>query len=151
MSEIEVRIVELAPMRVASAHSFGKEPEVIAWEKILTWMKSRGLNRDDVRMFGFNNPDPAPGSPNYGYEQWVTVGPDVTSEGEITVKAFGGGHYAVTRCTLPHIGEAWKQLAAWRENSHYQCGHTQWLEEMISPPGTPFEEAVLDIYLPIAP
>ena len=151
MSEIDVRIVELEPMRVASAHGFGKQPEGIAWDKLLTWMNAHGLKRDEVRFFGFNNPDPSPGSPNYGYEQWVTVGPDAVSEGEITVKEFGGGHYAVTRCKLPRIGEAWKQLAAWREESHYQCGHYQWLEELISPPGTPFEDLVLDIYLPITP
>ena len=37
MSELDVRIIEIEPMRVASAHGFGEQPEIIAWEKILAW------------------------------------------------------------------------------------------------------------------
>ena len=25
------------------------------------------------RLFGYNNPDPTPGSSNYGYDVWITV------------------------------------------------------------------------------
>ena len=35
MSELDVRIVKLEPMRVASAHGFGTNPEEQAWDKIL--------------------------------------------------------------------------------------------------------------------
>ena len=70
MEPIEVHIVQLAPMRVASAHGFGASPETLAWDKLTTWAKERGLWQDAAprRFFGFNNPDPSPGSPNYGYE-----------------------------------------------------------------------------------
>ncbi len=113
-------------------------------------MKATGLKREEHRFFGFNNPDPSPGSPNYGYEQWLTVGPDIQPEGDVKIKNFGGGLYAVTRCKLPQITETWRRLAAWREDSRYKYGHSQWLEESLSPAGTPLEDHVLDIYLPIA-
>ena len=75
MSEIEVRIIKLDPMRVASIWGFGEQPENIAFQKLEPWATSRGIrnNPDEHRIFGFNNPDPHPGSPNYGYEIWVEV------------------------------------------------------------------------------
>ena len=150
MRELDVRIVRLDPMRVAVSHGFGPSPEGIAWDKLRGWIKATGLKPEEHRFFGFNNPDPSPGSPNYGYEQWIAVGTDVQPEGDITIKAFGGGLYAVTRCKLPQIGEAWKQLVAWRDDSQYKGGHHQWLEECISPIDTSFDDLVMDIYLPIA-
>jgi DNA gyrase inhibitor GyrI len=150
MSELDVRIVRLDPMRVAVSHGFGPSPEGIAWDKLRAWIGAAGLRPEEHRFFGFNNPDPSPGSPNYGYEQWITVGPDIQPEGDIKIKAFGGGLYAVTRCKLPQIGETWKQLVTWRDDSPYKCGHHQWLEECISPIDTPFDDLVMDIYLPIS-
>ena len=35
MSELQVRIVELDPMYVASVHGFGASPEEIAWQKLV--------------------------------------------------------------------------------------------------------------------
>ncbi|GMQ78181.1 MAG: hypothetical protein BMS9Abin02_0680 [Anaerolineae bacterium] len=153
MKELSVRIVQLDPMLIASASGYGESPEPIAWDKILNWANSEGLlGRDkDVRFFGFNNPDPSPGTPNYGYEQWMTVPQNVSGDDEITVKDFSGGLYAVAHCeSLVVIGERWKQLVAWREDSVYHQAHHQWLEELLSPPDTPHEQLVFDLYLPIA-
>lgn len=153
MSKFEVRIVRLAPVRVASSYGFGSSPEGEAWRKILAWAEAAGVPHEvqPGRYFGFNNPNPSPGSPNYGYEQWLVLDADATpqSSPDITIKSFAGGLYAVTRCTLPQIGAAWQQLSAWRETSAYRHGHHQWLEEAVSPLGTPFENMVMDIYLPI--
>ena len=86
MSENEVRIEKLEPMQVASAYGFGEQPELEAWEKILAWAKEKGYaDLSQHRFFGFNNPNPSPGSPNYGYEFWIVVGPDVEPEGEIKI------------------------------------------------------------------
>jgi DNA gyrase inhibitor GyrI len=150
MSSLEVDIVRLDPMRVAYTHGFGESPEPIAWDQLVAWMEEKGFKFEDHLFFGFNNPDPSPGSPNYGYEQWMTVDAAVLPEGEVKVKDFAGGLYAVTRCKLPEIGAVWKRLAVWREDSPYQCAHHQWLEKAITPPSTPFEDMVLDLYLPIA-
>jgi effector-binding domain-containing protein len=43
MSEIDVRIVKLEPMQVASAYGFGEEPEYIAWGKLLDWAGRQGI------------------------------------------------------------------------------------------------------------
>ncbi len=161
MSESQVRIVKLEPIHVASLHGFGKEPENQAWEKLTAWAKPKGY-LDDLqthRIFGFNNPNPSPGSPNYGYEFWMVVGKDEKPEGEAEIKDFAGGLYAVTRCNVKddpgrEIPEAWQKLAHWRENSQYSMGSHQWLEEHVSPEQgegmvTPAGLFELDLYLPI--
>ncbi len=159
MSEFDVRIVRLKPMRVASALGFGKAPETLAWKKILTWVESKGLLTRDAtpRFFGFNNPSPSPGSPDYGYEQWIAVGPEVQAAGDVEIKEFPGGLFAVARCKgIPNIGPTWEQLAEWLKKSPYQPGHHQWLEETLTPLRSlaDFEKAsmddfVMDLYLPI--
>jgi DNA gyrase inhibitor GyrI len=175
MSNLDVRIVRLEPSRVVAAYAFGSTPEICAWESLLSWAVSKGLlnvsnaanatnapNAPTVpRFFGFNNPVPDPGSPNYGYEQWMTVAPDVTANltaevtanSEVQAKEFSGGLYAVTRCRLSEIRETWKRLTEWNEEGPYRLAHHQWLEECLTPPvpviGTE-PDLVYDLYLPIA-
>ncbi len=151
-SDFEVRIVKLEPKRVASAYGFGPSPEGKAWDILLPWAQEKGLLDDPQthRFFGFNNPDPSPGSPNYGYEQWVVVAPNAEPEGELRVVDFCGGLYAVARCEgLHNIGRVWKQLALWREESKYHHAHHQWLEEVLDPVEPQPEKFVFDLYLPI--
>lgn len=154
MNDNEVRIVRLDPLHVAASYGFGSSPEAIAWEKLNAFVVKRQLGNDgqEHRFFGFNNPSPSPGSPNYGYEQWITVSHEVEPDGDIQVKDFQGGMYAVTRARLVNIFDTWQQLAAWREKSHYHSGSHQWLEEAINlTPGQPIDEQQmeLDLYLPI--
>ncbi len=160
MSELEVKIVRLDPMRVAFTHGFSDGPEIIAWDKMRAFMEAQGWMDaiDAHRFFGFNNPSPSPASPNYGYEQWVTVGPDAQAQGEAQIKNFGGGLYAVTRCDLTNIEAQWKRLVAWCEDSPYKMAHHQWLEESVTPGRAlnmsqeEFDPAahILDLYLPVS-
>lgn len=136
MNPLDVYIVQLEPMCVASFHAFGPSPEQEAWKKLQDWAKPRGyLDQPEAhRVFGFNNPDPSEGSPNYGYEFWMVMGPDLQPEPGVEVKEFAGGLYAVTRCVVTGehyevIGETWHGLVAWRQNSRYEYAHHQWLEE----------------------
>jgi len=151
MPDNEVRVLILEPMRVASAYGFGEQPEYIAWDKILNWAKQQGFeDLSKHRFFGFNNPNPSSGSPNYGYEQWITVGPDAQGSEEIEIKDFPGGLYAVMRSEgLENITENWKKLVVWREDSDYQQGHHQWLEECFTPKAERLEDFVFDLYAPI--
>lgn len=153
MSKLEVRIVRLEPMRVASAHGFGTSPEEQAGDKMLAFMQANGLEFEQVRWFGFNNPCPSPGSPNYGYEVWVTVGPDVEGEGEITIKEVPDRLYAVTRFKgLEKISQVWQELVDWFEDSPYKRPPhwDQCLENLLIHPHTPYDQYVFDLYLPIA-
>lgn len=155
MSELEVQMVRLEPMRVASAHGFGASPEEEAWNKILAFAGSKGLldSPEEHRFFGFNNPNPSPGSPNYGYEQWMTVGPDVEAEGGVTIKEIPGRLYAVARCEgVSNIGRVWQELVTWFADSPYNKPphFHECLEELLTPPDVPYEEYVFDLYLPVA-
>ncbi len=152
MSQIEVRIVSLEPMRVISAYGFGEGPEGIAWDKLNAWAGPRGYLSDveNHPTYGFNNPNPTPGSPNYGYEIWMKVDADEPPAEGLTFKDFAGGLYAVTRFTnLNRISEVWHQLVAWRESSRYSCGNHQWLELLLNPLETDIEKYTFDLYLPI--
>ena len=152
MSEINVKIVKLEPMRMVSAYGFGAEPEGIAWEKISAFAENNGINLADesITTFGFNNPNPSIGSPNYGYEIWLPVAEGIEAEGDLRIVDFRGGLYAVTTFKgLENIGEVWEKLVKWREDSKYKCGNHQWLEELITY-GVPLEEYVFNIYLPIS-
>lgn len=158
---IDVRIVQLEPMRVASFHGFGTEPENEAFDKCYAWMEDqdRMATFQEHRIFGFNNPEPSAGSPNYGYEVWVEVEPGVEATGEMQVKTFEGGLYAVLTCTPrkgEEIGENWQHLVAWLAQSSYQHARHQWLEghRWTGTPeidGDPFAKGklTLDLYLPI--
>jgi AraC family transcriptional regulator len=156
MGELDVRIVKLEPMRVASFWGFGESPETTAWEKLLAWAKPRGLLDDPEkhRLFGFDNPSPSAGSPNYGYEVWIEVDADAEPEGDERILGFDGGLYAVTRCEVPKgqfevITDTWRRLVAWFEDSKYRRGTQQCLEESV-PIDLPGLEFVLDLYLSIA-
>src|SRR4030042_6752269 len=158
MDELDVRISTLKPMRVGSFHSFGAIPEIDAAAKLVAWAKPKGYLDDPEkhRIFGFNNPNPSVGSPNYGYEFWIQIEPDMEVEKEVTVKEFEGGMYAVTRCEVKgnpydEIGATWMKLAEWVENnSKYRYGTQQMLEEHVGPfPFDVSEDFTLDLYCSI--
>ena len=52
MSEIEVRILKLEPMRVATVWGFGQEPEIIAYNKLDAWAGPKGLRDDPGLRWG---------------------------------------------------------------------------------------------------
>ncbi len=156
MSKLDVRIVKLPPMRVACVNGFGESPEEMAFEKIKAWAKAQNLLGKSYRLFGYNNPDPSPGSPNYGYDVWMTVDESVKAGDETKIIEFPGGLYAVTRIEVTQPGDeiprAWQELVKWMEASKYHHGRHQWLEEHI---GTLDEMGgeqsfTLDLHLPIS-
>lgn len=152
---LNVKIVRLEPIRVACVNGYGSEPETQAFEKMRAYVKEKGFDRDGKqhRFFGYNNPNPAPGSPNYGYDVWVTVDESVQSEGEVKVIDFPGGLYAVLSIrpvTGEEIFENWQKLVAWRERSKYRPAQHQWLEEHIGDINLSFPHLTLDLYMPVA-
>lgn len=155
MENLDVRLIRLESMTVASSLGFGNQPELQAWDKILSCARTYGLldAPQRPRFFGFNNPNPSPGSPNYGYEQWMTIPPGLKPEGEIEVKEIPGQLYAVARFQgLEYIGQMWFKLVAWCESSPHRMGEGQCLEEFISPVEDMdnLSKYVFDLYLPLA-
>jgi DNA gyrase inhibitor GyrI len=153
MSKLDVHIETLPAMRVASAYGFGPQPEDIAHQKMAAFLKAKGLLEgygSKVPHYGFNNPDPSSGSPNYGYEIWAVVPPEVEPEGDIRIVEFSGGLYAVTRFeNLENIGSVWGELVKWRENSRYQHASHQWLEHLLNPLEQDMTKFVFELYLPV--
>lgn len=156
MDELEVRIVTLPAMRLVCVNGFGESPEGQAFDKMLAWAKAHNLLKKPYRTFGYNNPDPSAGSPNYGYDVWLTVDKSVQTDGEARIIDFPGGLYAVARVDVKNPWEdipgTWQKLVKWMEASKYHHGRHQWLEEHIGPlddmgGDRPF---TLDLHLPIA-
>lgn len=159
---MEVRIVRLGPLRVASARAVSQDPEDDAWAMLVAWAKPRGLlEPHGQRFFGFDNPLPTPSNPVYGYEVWITVGPEVQPEDGIRIKGFGGGLYAVAHCPQgdPHevVPRTWMELHEWAVSSGHQHGSHQWLEEHIGDLEHIADEGAmtsgrvtLDLYYPLA-
>jgi len=153
MKELQVKIEQLEPMRVAAALGFGKNPEDLAFEKMVKFAEAKGLLVDGQLpiTYGFNNPDPSPGSPNYGYEVWLPVSENIGAGEDVTIVDFPGGLYAVTRFQgVDNIGDVWKQLVNWREKSEYQWGNHQWLEKLLTPSETDYGKFVFELFLPIS-
>jgi len=143
--------MHLEPMRVAAALGFGSEPEIEAWDKLMTWARATNHLDGTQRYFGFNNPAPMPGTPNYGYEQWMAVGADAQPLADVDIKEFEGGLYGVLRCEgLVTIEEDWARLADWLEHSDYRADPRPCLEELLSSPVLPHSEWVFDLHVAIA-
>ncbi|MCL6432024.1 MAG: GyrI-like domain-containing protein [Anaerolineae bacterium] len=151
---MEMRIVRLGALHVAAARAIGAEPEADAFRILVDWARSRGLlGREGYRVFGFNNPSPTPGSPVYGYEVWMTVGPEVRPDGPVQIKDFAGGLYAVARIrprSGDDISRGWEELHRCVAGAGRCHGSHQWLEEHIGPLGAPLEECEMDLYYPLA-
>lgn len=78
MNTLDVRIVTLDPMRVASMLGFGPAPRPQPGRSLSSGLDRGGLalaGSDRPLIFGFNNPSPTPASPNYGYEFWMRPAP----------------------------------------------------------------------------
>ena len=153
MTELDVQIVTLEPMRVASVRAVSENPEEDAWARISAWAEPKGLLDDPAKnpVFGFNNPNPSPGRKEYGYEFWICVGPEIESEGVVEIKEFKGGLYAVTTCRkLALVGETWMKLWKWVQSDlcKYRWRKTHELEKPHDPRASA-EDLVLDLYLPI--
>lgn len=157
MEEMNVRIVNMPPMRVICMNGFGSSPEIQAYEKITNWAKEKGIWEKPHRLFGYNNPDPSPGSPNYGYDVWLTVDESVQADGEAKIIDFPGGLYAVTKIHAGPEGqgifETWQKLSAWVEDSKYKPEFCKriCLEESISSEENPHPGGFsLDLYEPVS-
>ena len=161
MKEFQVRIVNLEPMHVASVRAISTTPERDAWEKMRSWAEPQGLLEDIDKhpVFGFNSPDPSPGQKEYGYEFWIRVEPGTESSGDVKIKKFPGGLYAVTTCKLKEeleseffrkegYLESWKNIVDWVKSSKYEFGKHQCLEKAHEP-GATEDELILDLYCPI--
>ena len=153
---IEVKMVQLEPMTVASFPMYGPSPEDDGWKKLVAWAKPLGLldDPDKHRVFGFDTAGPSPSSENRGYEFWIELPAGFQSKGDVPIKTFSGGKYAVYR--IPKVGNpwetipsSWQALVLWQEDSPYKMGKAQCLELKIGPAEADLAGCPMDLYLSI--
>jgi AraC family transcriptional regulator len=158
MENMEVQIKTLPAMRVATFYAYSEYPEIEARQKMVSWAKNHGywLLPPAVRIFGYDNPTSSEGSPNRGYEFWITVGPEIQPGDQLKIQEFPGGLYAVLRCDVTEadpfdiIPPTWQKLVKWFEASHYKHGNHQWLEEELTRNEENGKNFILDLHLPIS-
>lgn len=130
MTNSTMRVVNIPAMTVARFHGYGREPEDRAFTLMKEWMLGNDIDPGTRRIFGFNNPNPQPGSESYGYEFWVELS-EPEKAPEVERIRFDGGRYAALRHdgngeTIPRT---WKRLVELLAESTHDHAHHQWLEE----------------------
>jgi AraC family transcriptional regulator len=152
----EVKIVQVEPMSVVCFPAYCASPEEEALERLVAWARPLGLldAPEKHRIFGFDTAGPSPASQNRGYEFWIQVAAGFQPVGDLKVREFSGGKYAVHR--IEKVGNpcetilpAWKALVLWQEDSAYQMGKGQCLEEHIGISDQPLAECSMDLYLSV--
>ncbi|HSM26066.1 MAG TPA: GyrI-like domain-containing protein, partial [Anaerolineaceae bacterium] len=130
MKETPVRIVTMEPMTLICFNGYGSEPENQALTMLHDWSKK---HNQLGRIFGYNNPDPAEGSPNYGYDAGMVVDTNTEPVDGARLRHLEQGLYAVLNCPVKEpwvdIPDAWKTLVQWADANDYSLGSHQWLEE----------------------
>jgi len=127
VGRFHVRLDRLGNMRAAHVHALSERPEEDAWRIIDSWAESRNVfKRSETRVFG-RNTYPTDKPEPHGYEFYVTVDSEVTSEGEVDIFEIPGGLYAVLRFKgLENIQNAWQYLWNWiKEHGHEHVGWTK--------------------------
>ena len=153
----DIKLVTLEETRVISFHGYGPGPEGIAWKNLRDWITENCYEEmvETQRFFGFNNPNPSPGSENYGYEQWMTLPSAYEGKEGETIKTLPGGLYAVGgfRYSTPEaFGPAWEALNNWRVDSEFVYDESrQWLEELLTKASVLVEKSSVDFdcYMPV--
>ncbi len=117
----DVRIVYLPPATVAASHFIGDEPENVAGDRIDAFAKAVGIVslKPDVRLYGFNHPNPVDETNAHGYEFWLTIPDDLDVPTPLAKKRFEGGLFAAHMIRMGDFQE-WAWLDTWvRTNGEY--------------------------------
>jgi hypothetical protein len=132
-----IRLVDCPPLTVAATMLVDKSPEGPARQRLNEWAMRRGLlqNPGQWRYFGFNRRDLDRRGEGYGWEAWMSCPGDAQGDGQIEIKAFPGGKYAVfTQKPEEFFNGGWGRFMAalrlWQETYGWvddPCG--RWLEE----------------------
>ncbi len=153
---MDVRMVTLDPMWVASVRVTGESPERDAVAKICEWAAGKGFLAETARhpIYGFDNPPFGRRGGPRGYEVWIRIDREGDADQAVDLKRFDGGRYAVMRCVvhgdpMAEIPAAWGHLAEWVRAQGHKLGPHQSLEMHIDPAaaGSKF---VIDLYCPVA-
>lgn len=127
--ELNVRILKLPPMTVASYHCIGDDPEEQVFGVMTEFAQKIRLYeiKPDARMIGFNRPNPGVlEDGTHGYEVWVTIPEDMELPEPLVKKRYDGKRlYAVLAIRFPEF-ELWGDLINWvNNNEQYETDYTE--------------------------
>ena len=117
----DVRIIHIPPATVAAAHFIGEEPENQVGKWISDFARQSRIWEiyPQVRLFGFNAPNPVDETGCHGYEMWLTIPEDMEVLEPLEKKRFEGGVYAARMIRMGNFYE-WAWLDRWvQENGEY--------------------------------
>lgn len=127
----DVRILRLPACTVAAARYFGPDPEDHAGKMIADYTREHRLwETGDLRLYGFNSPNPPPEGGEYGYEFWVTIPENEEVPAPLVKKKFPGGTFAAHCIKMGDFHE-WQWLFQWAyESEEYEIAGSGTPEDM---------------------
>jgi len=159
-TEMEVRVAEMPPRRVAYVRRRGRSANWETTREIFTrlfqWAGDRGLMNKETLAMGviWGNPDVTPGD-KLIYDACITVPESIKADKWVNVQSLPGGKFAVHRCEIAANGhdEAWMSMILnWLATSDYQPDDRPAYEIYRNDPAAhPLKHQILDLCLPIRP
>ena len=118
LNDKNVRIVYLPPSDVAAYQYEGPDPEDVVNKTMTDFVVKSGLPRvkPDLRLYGFNCPNPSDATGAHGYEMWVTIPEGFGVPAPLVKKHFNGGMYCAHMIPIGAF-EEWALLEKWMSES----------------------------------
>ncbi|MCK9239519.1 AraC family transcriptional regulator [Desulfocurvus sp.] len=145
---MDVAVKTLPEMTVAYVRHTGPYMECgAAWERLCAWAGPKGLLGPGTRFLGLSHDDPEITAPErVRYDACITVPRETGPEGEVGVKAIGGGQYAVTLHKGPYekMHETYARLCGgWGPESGREFGPQASVEFYLNDPSSTAPEELL--------
>lgn len=140
-TEFQVEIRELDERPVALIRAvFGADGSelLIAYEKLMAWYESGGLDRSLSKRHGISidDPDTTPAN-HYRYDFAIETDVVVKTDGPVENATIKGGTYALVHCQgdILKVGQVWDYLyKTWLPNSDYVPRHHPAIESFLKGP-----------------
>lgn len=153
--EMDVRIVDLEPRRVAFCRHIGPYEGVHGvWADIMSWAHQNGLVGRTTEVFGLTYDDPHVTEPDrIRYDACVVVNDDVQPVGSVGVQEVSFGRCAVFRHkgAYDRLDESYKKFFVdWLMESGYELRDYPSMNVHVNHPhDTPTDELLTDVYVPL--
>lgn len=134
LTNSDIRIIRLKPTKIAACRAKSESPEADSLKPLLEWAKKeRLMDLPTTRIFGFDTAVDKKEYPVYGYESWISIPDNYQVPEPLEEKYLQGGLYAVTNTTYGNfdVQKRWQMLAKWFEESEFEYGGQQCLEEVL--------------------
>lgn len=152
---MDVRLVQLKPLRVAFLRHVGPYSEVGAtWDRLLTYLGKEGWLGGDLMCIGVCHDDPeVTPAPKIRYDACVTMGSRFLPVADIGVQTIAGGTYARATHYGPYnqLGTTYTRLLGeWLPRSGRVARDCPCFDVYLNDPqGTDPEDLLTGVYLPL--